>query len=141
MGAGTLFCAVMAVAALCMPFNRMAIVVVASWLVGQYVWMLGFQPTSADLWVNAAALVISAYIAYLSGKHSDRIVAPIFLLMVTVNWVELNGMLHPYYCWWVLFHLGTIQVIALIFGNDWTVLKRIDDWIMARIVRHFGEAL
>lgn len=98
-----------------------------------------------DLIANALATVIAFEIAWHNPSKSHAVVTALFPLFVALYGAELIGELSPYHVWWIGFYIGMTQCILLPFGNDWEKAKRMfhrfDEWLMQKIVKHFGEAL
>lgn len=137
------------------PFNRMALIVAISWAFGHFAHIAG--PFEDAAYMFARIVAAGAALALCHNKNdslkerSRMTVALLFIpsaLMSAYAAIyfehpprdvsEYNHQIAVYYATWATI---MAQAIFVPFGNDWSGLRKIDEWLMAKVVKHFGNSL
>lgn len=141
------------------PFNRSALVVLAVWAFGHIAFRMGPFDDAACMFARivaiGAALAVShpwdgSRRAYAQGTVALLFVPTALLAAIAAiyfeqppatmfEWRIQTGV------YWLTWTLMMAQVIAVPVGNDWSkisaLIQKADDWLMAQIVKRFGDAL
>lgn len=141
------------------PFNRTAVVVLAVWAFGHLVYRFG--PFDDAACMAARIIAIGAALALSRPwDGSRRAFAQVAVALLFVPAAILSGVMAAAYSepaetmqeyhvqmalYWATWGVIMAQAILVPVGNDWckvrATFKRADNWIMSRIVKHFGGAL
>lgn len=137
-----------------LPFNKMALVVLAVWAFGHLCHTLGPFEDAAYMFSRIVALGAAVAISHPWNGHrrviGHAIVAWLFIpsaLLAAYAAIyfehppaDMAEWRHQATVYWINWAIIMAQAIAIPFSNDWSKLKKFDEWIMGRIIRHFGGA-
>lgn len=139
--------------------NRVAIIVAAVWGFGNVVYRVG--PYDDVALMTARIIAVGAALALAMPcdatlKSRARFTTALlfipaaFLAGVAAAFANESPLTMAEYrfqtgLYWTTWAVIMFQAISVPFGNDWSFViktgKRIDDWMMRAIVRHFGDAI
>lgn len=134
------------------PFNKTALVVLAVWAFGHFTYRIGGYDDAACMFARiiatGAALALSK-----PWDGSRRALCSIAVALLFIPAAALSAINAIYfysppatmteYYWqtvtyWSLWAVIIVQAVIVPAGNDWSNLRKIDDWIMRQIVKRFG---
>lgn len=151
-----------ALATLVLPsvaFNGLAAVVLLSWAFGYATYLMGPFDNAACMFANIIALGAALAVSR-PWDGSRRAIAQTTVALMFIPTALLSAVAAIYferppqtmgeYYWqsgvyWATWGVIMAQAVLVPVGNDWDKIKatahKADKWIMARIVKHFGDAL
>jgi hypothetical protein len=140
------------------PFNRVAAIVALAWAFGHFVH--GFTAYEDAAYMASRIVAFGAALALSKPwctnlKTTAKFITAILFIPAAVmagvsaclpTQAETMEQYHLQTAlYWTTWAVIMAQAVSVPFGNDWTLIvrvaRKIDDWLMARIVRHFGDAL
>ncbi|WP_343518086.1 hypothetical protein [Sphingomonas sp.] len=92
------------------PFNRVALVVLAVWVLGQFAWLLGLPLAPVYLVIHCMAFVMACVVA---RNPMCAIVAALFIPIIATDAAELMRWISPHSAWWGRVYLGSAQLLLL----------------------------
>lgn len=101
---------VFALAMTAAPFNRVAVVVLAVWMLGQFAWLAGLPMAWAYIAIHMGAFSVACVVA---RNPICAIVAALYVPMIAVDIAELALWMPPGNGWWLRVYLGTAQLLLL----------------------------
>lgn len=102
-------------------FSRVAMVILLTWLAGEYAMILGAQEPFVNLFQHAAGLTL----ALLLGRSVAGMLATVlFIPLVVADAMLLLELLSPVAAWWIVLTLACVQAAILPFANDWQRVRR-----------------
>lgn len=136
-----------------MPFNRVALVVLSVWAFGHFAHLTGPYEAAGYM---AARIVATGAALGLSRPWdgSRRALAQFAVGLLFIPSAILAGLASIYpdagyetltYIYWATWGCIMAQALIVPWGNDWgrarCLASAVDDWVMGRVVKHFGDAL
>lgn len=101
---------VFALAMTAAPFNRVAVVVLVVWMLGQFAWLAGLPMAWAYIAIHMVAFSVACVVA---RNPICAIVAALYVPMIAVDIAELALWMSPENGWWLRVYLGTAQLFLL----------------------------
>lgn len=130
-----LYYAAMVAALALAPFNRVALVIVATFAIEQVAHGVMSLDTDRQKEVFAWAQVGTNSLAFICAlaftqRPGNAVAAVLFVPMAMVEvqeavYLRFDGAtgLHPFHVYWIMYWLAMAQLVAVLFGTDWQRMR------------------
>lgn len=96
--------------------STVALVVFATWAVGQVTYLLGFPEPETQVVIYA----IAGALAWKAARNTaSNFTAVMFVPLALISAADALGSMAPYEAWWSIFWIAMTQAAALPFSGDW----------------------
>lgn len=103
-------------------FNRVALVIVATWTVGHLAVLAGAPFETVNFLQHAVGMMFGMHLA---RRTACLCAAILFVPLVVVDGLHLLGLLDRHTAWWAVYWMVLAQIVVIPFGNDWGAVRHV----------------